>query len=125
MSFEAVDYTSKRVRQIDGREWKLWFNESAEGLQFRLLTKDDTGGCYESLTGIAEPSTDPDAVIREDDNDDAYFTDLFRYATDKGSIEICLEIKTRELAWVHATGEYAATDCSLGLSAPLMPEIAG
>ena len=125
MSFEAVDYAYKRVRQQDGREWKLWFNESPEGLQFRLLTKDDAGGCYESLTGLAAPSTNLDAIIREDDNDDAYFTDMFHYASAKGGIEICLEIKTRELAWVNATGEYAASDCSLGLSAPLMPEIAG
>jgi hypothetical protein len=125
MSFDAIDYAHKRVRQQGSREWKLWFNETAEGLQFRVLTKDRVGDCYETLTGIALASTGDHAHIRDDDNDDAYFTDMFRYASEKGTIQIYLEIKTRELAWVQATGDYATADCSLGTDVPLMPEMAG
>ncbi len=124
MSFETVNYAQKRVRQLDTREWKLWYTESEDGLQFRMLTKD-SGDCYENVAGIANAIAGEDSYIKDDDNDDAYFTDHFRYATDTGVLDIYLEIKTRELAWVEAAGDFAGDACSLGLNVPLMPEIAG
>jgi hypothetical protein len=116
MSFESINYAQKRVRQIGTRAWKLWFTESADGLAFRMLTKDSTIDCYETLAGIALAIPEDDLHTWEDDNEDAHFTELFRFQSDEGS---------RELAWVFATGEFDNRACSLGLDVPLMPELAG
>ena len=125
MSFETVNYAQKRVRQLGTREWKLWYTEGEDGLQFRMLTKDTAGDCYENVTGIAHAIVSEDSYIKDDDNDDAYFTERFRYATDTGVLDIYLEIRDRDLAWVEAGGDYASDACSLGLHVPLMPEVAG
>jgi hypothetical protein len=125
MNFEAIDFEHKRVRKIGNREWKLWFTESEDQLSFRMLTKDKSGECYESLSGVASAITDDDLLTREDENDNAYFTDRFLFKTEVGMLDFYLDIHGRELVWVEAYGEYDRAKCSLGLAVPLMPEVAG
>lgn len=125
MAFETINYAEKRLRQLGSKEWKLWFTEAEGGLEFRMLTKDSAGDCYETVTGLATEVERADLKIMEDENDDAYFTDHFRYGEGSDQIDIYLEIKNRELAWVHASGAYALEGCALGVNVPLMPEVAG
>ena len=125
MSFEAINYTHKRVRRVKKREWKLWFTENGDALEFRILTKDTSGDCYETITGVAHAIPDDDLLTREDDNDDAHFTDRFLFKTEAGILDFYLDIHGRDLVWVEASGEYAKEGCSLACPVPLMPEIAG
>jgi hypothetical protein len=125
MSFEAINYAHKRVRQQGSQEWKLWFTVVDNGLLFRMLTKNADGSCYETLTGEAHAIPEDDLHVWEDDNDDAYFTERYTYRSTEGTLDIYLEAENQELVWVRASGAYAADKCSLGLAVPLMPEVAG
>jgi hypothetical protein len=124
MSFEAFTYAQKRVRTRGTREWKLWFSEREDGLDFRLLTKDSANDCYVSLNGTAQPVSG-DSPILEDDNEDAYPADHFRFQDENGTVDIYLEQDHREFVWTRATGEYDREDCSFTTPGPLLPEIAG
>lgn len=124
MEFEAIDYEHKRLRAEGSRQWKFWFTETPEGLAFRILTKDTATNCYESVTGIAE-ELQVDLIVKEGENDEAYFTDMFQYETGTGSLYFFLEADNRELAWVASAGSFAKDGCSFHNDAPLMPEIAG
>jgi hypothetical protein len=125
MSFESIDYAQKRVRLSGSKEWKLWYTEEAAGLQFRMLIKDSDGDCYETIKGFADRMMDEDLAVQEDDNQDGYFSERYRFEEETGSLEIFLEVKTEELVWVSADGDLAKADCTLQPNGPLMPEIAG
>lgn len=125
MSFEAFNYSQKRVRTLGSREWKVWFTQNESTLAFRLLTKDSQTDCYVTVQGIAQlvPGETP---IQDDDNGDAYPTDVYTYNDEKGTVSIYLELEdTASLVWVFATGEYGTDACSFHAPGPLMPEIAG
>lgn len=122
--FETIDYQQKRLRLEGKREWKLWYSEEDDGLAFRILTKDASIGCYETLSAKAKEVTG-DLVVKEDENDEAYFTDMFCYETEDGALYFYLESGDRDLVWVEASGCFAKEGCSFHLEAPMMPEVAG
>lgn len=125
MSYEAFSYAQKRVRQLNSREWKLWYTLSGGQMSFRLLTKDLSTDCYLSQAGEAA-LREGDGPIQEDDNGDGYATDHYQYAGESGSLDIYLEQGADEpLAWVRAGGAFAEGDCNFALPGPLMPEVAG
>jgi hypothetical protein len=124
MSFEAFHYTQKRVRTLGTREWKLWFSETDEGLDFRLLTKDSSNDCYISLNGAAT-LVPGDSPVMEDDNGDAYFADQYRFRDADSGVNIYLEREDRGLAWVVGVGSAGQEDCTFTTPGPLMSEIAG
>ncbi|HEX2900146.1 MAG TPA: hypothetical protein VHS96_10545 [Bacteroidia bacterium] len=124
MSFETFNYAQKRVRSIGSREWKLWFSETEAGLAFRLLTKDSKTDCYVTLQGVAA-LVEGETAIQDDDNGDAYPTDLYTFKDGQGTVAIYLELDEQGLAWVTASGAYGKDDCSFQAPGPLMPEVAG
>jgi hypothetical protein len=124
MTFEAFNYTHKRVRTLGTREWKLWFSETEDGLEFRMLTKDNVSDCYVTLTGTALP-VPGDPPVQESDNGDAFSTDFFQYRNAEGGIAIYLEQDHRDLVWTRGSGHYGKDDCGFQAPGPLMPETAG
>lgn len=124
MSFEIINYDHKRVRQSGSREWKLWYSATDAGLAFRLLTKDNGGDCYLSLTGVAALD-EGDAPIQEDENGDAIPADRFRFADGEGQVSIYIDREDGGLAWVQGQGGYGTGDCTFTVPGPLMPEVAG
>ena len=123
-SFETFDYQFKRVHTEGTRVWKFWFSETPEGLNFRILTKDDAHDCYESVIGVAQ-EVEKDLIVKENQNEEAFFTDQFKYVSDEGSLNFFLEAEVRDLVWVEGSGAYAKGTCSFDLALPLMPEVAG
>jgi hypothetical protein len=125
MSFQAVEYKTKRVRANGTREWKLWFTYHDDQVDFRLLTKDTANDCYESVIGHAYLVDSDDVYPQDDDNGNGYFTEQFRYEDAVGHINIFLDLDGFELVWVTTDGEYDVEGCSFEPNGPLMPEVAG